>query len=106
MIEELKKLNCEIENGDNKSNRYEDFISLKNKINVIIRELNKTNGDLRNKIIDVFKDNKDEEFSKGEIFDRIRLNHYTEEDFEKELIKLLEEGFIFEAKPSKFRWLG
>lgn len=41
MIEELKKLNCEIEKGDNKFNRYEDFISLKNKINLIIKELNK-----------------------------------------------------------------
>lgn len=41
IIPELLKLNCEIENGDNKFNRYEDFISLKNKINIIIRELNK-----------------------------------------------------------------
>jgi hypothetical protein len=39
-INELKKLNCEIANGDNKFNRYEDFISLKNKINLIIREIN------------------------------------------------------------------
>ena len=39
-MDELLKLNCEIENGDNKFNRYEDFISLKNKINLIIRELN------------------------------------------------------------------
>lgn len=39
MISKLKKLNCEIENGDNKFNRFEDFISLKNKINLIIDEL-------------------------------------------------------------------
>lgn len=31
-IQKVKKLNCEIANGD----RYEDFISLKNKINEII----------------------------------------------------------------------
>jgi len=55
---------------------------------------------------DVLKDNENEELSKEEIFDRIKLNYYTEEDFEKELIKLLEDGFIFEAKPNKFRWLG
>lgn len=40
-IEKVRKLNCEIPNGDNKFNRYEDFISLKNKINLIIEELNK-----------------------------------------------------------------
>lgn len=40
-MQELKKLNCEIPNGDNKFNRYEDFISLKNKINLIIKEINK-----------------------------------------------------------------
>ena len=39
MINKIKKLNCEIENGDNKFNRFEDFISLKNKINEIIKEL-------------------------------------------------------------------
>ena len=41
MIEKIKKLNCEIENGDNKYNRYEDYLSLKNKINKIIEVLNK-----------------------------------------------------------------
>lgn len=41
MIYELLKLNCEIENGDNKCNRYEDFVSLKNKINLIIKQLNR-----------------------------------------------------------------
>lgn len=41
MIPELLKLNCEIADGDNKFNRYEDFMSLKNKINLIIKELNK-----------------------------------------------------------------
>ena len=35
-IQKIKKLNCEIIDGDNKFNRYEDFISLKNKINAII----------------------------------------------------------------------
>lgn len=40
-MREILKLNCEIPNGDNKFNRYEDFISLKNKINLIIKELNK-----------------------------------------------------------------
>ena len=34
-IPKLLKLNCELKNGDNKFNRYEDFISLKNKINLI-----------------------------------------------------------------------
>ena len=38
-MKELKKLNCEIDNGDNKQNRYEDFISLKNKINKMIIEI-------------------------------------------------------------------
>ena len=38
-MKEIKKLNCEIENGDNKFNRYEDFISLKNKINEIVFDL-------------------------------------------------------------------
>ena len=41
IIEKLKKLNCEIENGDNKFNRFEDFKSIKNKINLIIEEINK-----------------------------------------------------------------
>jgi len=41
MIEKIKKLNCEIKEGDNEFNRFEDFISLKNKINSIIDLLNK-----------------------------------------------------------------
>jgi hypothetical protein len=38
-MNKLLKLNCEIPNGDNECNRYEDFISLKNKINLIIDAL-------------------------------------------------------------------
>lgn len=40
-IKPVLKLNCEIPNGDNEFNRYEDYISLKNKINLIIDILNK-----------------------------------------------------------------
>lgn len=41
MIQKIKKLNCEIPDGDNPYNRFEDFISLKNKINLLIDELKK-----------------------------------------------------------------
>ena len=42
MIEKIKKLDCEIEEYDEriKVNR-DDFLSLKNKINLIIEEMNK-----------------------------------------------------------------
>ena len=50
-INKIKTLNCEIENGDNKFNRFEDFMSLKNKLNLVI-EQNKKQEETIKKLIE------------------------------------------------------
>lgn len=41
--------------------------------------------------------------NKKDLFESIKE---TEEDKQDALIKLLEDGYIFEMRPQEFRWLG
>lgn len=73
------------------------------KFKLILKELKgKKEDTLRNTIIDLIKEND----NKG----GIEINHIKEKTkntkTEEEINKLLEEGFIFEIKPNKLKWLG
>jgi len=65
-----------------------------------IKEIKET--DLRNKLVELIKKNEEQ----GGIFVNELKAKIKDSNLDSEIIKLLEEGIIFEPRPSKLRYLG